>query len=216
MSETLRQHLLHCSDEYKSRAERPRVAWDCMAAKTWSDICLTLADRVWGMDDETALRTLIGLRDRDPGIDTSRGGIAWYAGYDHWAQMQRIVDPVARENRGYILLCESRASGHLKGPPEQQEAYARYLGINQCVSSIRRGMSDGTTFGWVMNESDEAWALRKRAWIERYHPDIQITGDRWNGDDYSPKITTVGEFLAADCVLPEGVTHWLPAYPAVA
>lgn len=220
MAERIIAHLLECSAEYKRRALRPRVAWDCLGAETWAGICKQLAGRVWGMDEATALRTLIAIRDGDySSMQGSEGAIGWYASMDMWTQMAEIVDPIAMEQVGYIVLRESRASGNLKGPPEQQEAYCRYLGTNLYMDGLRRGRSDGTTFGWVLDESDEAWAARKQAWFARYHPGILIREDRerWDsGASYTRVISSVGDFLAANCILPADVVHWLPAYPEVA
>lgn len=191
MPSTVYDHLVACAADYARRAANPQVAWDQLGAKAWSGRCETLANEVQGLSETDALAHLIRRRDEHAHLnwDTKNSSPwAFLVTIDLKQQMDIIVDPVAREHRGWIEV--STYGGLDDGKMSIRPGYRRMLGINHCVSHCGR----------ERDESDEAWQARRVAWLGRYHPNIWVTacdnGYGWGvgGGQCTSLLGTVQEF----------------------
>lgn len=195
MPNTVEQHLLKCAEEYSRRAAHPVVAWDCMGAATWGNRCRELAAAVSEMSDSDALAYLQECRAGATGQASLVGHsrpLSFVVGWDLVREMDKIVDPIAREKRGWI---EVKSNGGLdNGKMSTRPAYRRMLDTNHCVGFCGRNMG----------ESDDAWRTRRLEWLAAYHPDILVTcrdsGYGWglDGGQCTSLLGTVRDFSATD------------------
>lgn len=191
MSSAVYAHLLACGQRYAQRAANPVTAWDCFGAKTWAGHCETLAVEVADMSEQAAHAHLIHRRDSDshrPPSKQNTSAWSFMVTLDLIREMDAIVDPIAREHRGWI---EVTTNGGLdNGKMSIRPAYRRMLGVNHCVSHCGR----------EVGETDQAWATRRAAWLSRYHPDIHVTcrehgyGSGLAGGQCTSLLGTVREF----------------------
>jgi len=158
---TVQEHLTACSEEYARRAANPRVGWDVLSASTWADTCRRLAAEVGGMSDAEAVAHLKARREewasRAEGLPGRGFAPGWFVGMDIHSTMDEIIDPVARERRGWIEI-----SGYCFGA--DGPLYRRMLGVNHCVATLRRTRGEG----------DAEWLDRRALWLAAYHDDIPV------------------------------------------
>jgi len=207
-------HLRACQTDYIARHRTPRVAWDCMSAETWSNTCGRLAEEIetLGLTGDQAIGFLKGrahaMRTR---ADAGVTGLGMIVSMDVWREMDAIIDPIARDRRGWIEL-----SGHrehfgregLDGLP----TYRRMLGANTCVSTltrehteVRRGRyADPSEPRRFVIEDEAAWEARRQAWLGRYAGDIWVVHREggWHRDAdattsirYTPLYGTVADHM---------------------
>jgi hypothetical protein len=193
MSSTHYHHLAACAEDYARRAAHPMTAWDQLSAKTWSALCETLANELVHLSEADALAHLIRRRDEHSHLNWNTENSspwAFLVTIDLKRQMDIIVDPIAREHRGWIEV--STFGGLDDGKMSVRPGYRRMLGVNHCVSHCGR----------QPGESDEAWQSRRVNWLGRYHPDIHVTsrdnGYGWGvgGGQCTSLLGTVREFAA--------------------
>jgi hypothetical protein len=191
MTSSTYNHLLACGQRYAQRAANPVVAWDCIGAKTWAGRCETLAGEILDMTEQDALAHLIRRRDHDSHRSPSKLNTspwAFLVTIDLVREMDTIVDPIAREHRGWVEV--TTTGGLDNGKMSIRPAYRRMLGINHCVSYCGR----------ERDESDQAWQERRVAWLSQYHPNIHVTcrdhGYGWGlgGGQCTSLLGTVREF----------------------
>lgn len=191
MSSTVYNHIRACGQRYAQRAKNPVTAWDCIGASSWASRCETLAEEIKGLGEDEALAHLIRRRDNHahltPG-QKSESTWAFLVTIDLQREMDTIVDPIAKEHRGWV---EVTSNGGLdNGKMSVRPAYRRMLGVNHCVSYCGR----------EVGETDQAWQDRRVAWLSRYHPNIlvmcQETGYGWglDGGQCTSLLGTVREF----------------------
>jgi len=216
MSERIITYLTERSAQFQRRADCPRVAWDQIGAEPWAKACLDLAERVRGMSDEAALAALFAIRDdiKAPDLlESERGALpGWYYGFDFEKTMTDLLDPIGNERVGYIALQE-RVHTKADGSKVIEEIYKRERHVNGVVSVLRRGRSNGTTFGWLYDETDEAWAERKRVWFSRYNSGVWVTRGGYHGHwapegrNFIELLGTVESYLAGGCAPPRELTR---------
>ena len=182
---TVHAHLLTQAQHYAGRAKNPVVAWDCLRAQKWADRCLTLADEVAGKSDEAALAHLKCFRAAVATKDTNQTGWGFYAVFSDLRELDALIDPIARERTGWIVL--GTHGGLDDGKRSIRPGYRRMLGINHCVASCGR----------ERGESDDAWLARRDAWFAQYHPDVKVIRDHtaWSADrtEYTHIVGTAGD-----------------------
>lgn len=187
----VREHVLACAQNYAKRAANPVTAWDCLGAKAWAGRCEDLANEVLGMSEEDALAHLIRRRDSGKHLSWSEPNTSpwsFVVTLDLLQHMDTIVDPIAREQRGWIEV--SSYGGLDNGKLSSRPSYRRMLGVNHCVSYCGR----------KLDESDQAWNARRVAWLSQYHPNIYVMsrdgGYGWGlgGGQCTSLLGTIGEF----------------------
>jgi hypothetical protein len=190
---TVEQHLLQCAAEYSRRAAHPVVAWDCMGAATWAGRCRELAAAVSEMSDTAALTYLQECRAGASGQASKLGfsrPLSFIVGFDLVREMDKIVDPIAREKRGWIAV--STSGGLDDGKLSTRPSYRRMLETNHCVGFCGR----------KERESDDAWSARRVAWLGKYHPDVLVicrdSGYGWglDGGQCTSVLGSVQEFAS--------------------
>lgn len=174
----VREHLLAQAEAYAARHDVPRTAWDQIGARSMSEACRDMAKQVSGMTDAQALAWLVSLRDTASVRDV-KDSIGLDMNMSYHSELERIIDPISREHRGWIEVSEDGLT--------LRPRYRRMLGINQAAGTIVRGIED----------TDEQWAERRRAWLLRYHPEIEVIRSRthWTTSGHEPiKVVTVKDF----------------------
>lgn len=178
-------YLLSEARQYAERAANPVTAWDCIGARRWSETCMKLAVNVEGKTDEDALTHLKAVRAALYGVEHPNTGWGFYAIFSDIRQLDAIIDPIARDLTGWIVL--GTHGGLDDGKCSTRPGYRRMLGINHCVSSCGR----------ERGESDDAWLARRDAWLARYHPHIKVIRDHtaWSEDrtQYTSLVGNVAE-----------------------
>jgi len=186
---SVQQHLIRCAEDYEARAANPVVAWDCMGASAWGSACRRFASETAAMSDTEAVAWLTAKRDAVPAKAGDAVLPGWYLQMDWLAQMDRILDPVARERVGWI---EVGSNGGLDGGrPGERPGYRRMLGVNRCVSYCGR----------ERGEDDSAWLRRRADWLSRYHGGIWVARSFYgrytsDGNHYTQIVGTVGSFAS--------------------
>lgn len=178
-------HLRACAARFNERDRRPVVAWDCMGAATWAKVCNAIADEIesLGLAGEQAIGFLKAkAHQARTGADAkSQKGLGFLVSMDAWTKFDEIIDPIARDRRGWIEV-----SGHAEHfnriGIDNIPTYRRMLGSNQCVATLTREWREerrpryadhnAPRRCWV--ESDEAWEARRLEWLGRYHPDVWV------------------------------------------
>lgn len=205
-------HLRACRDDYRRRAHRPVVAWDCLGAATWGDVCDRLADDVdeLGLTGERAIGFLKAKAKEASDASGDMRGIGLVVSLDLVRQFQIIMDPIARDPVGWIKVRGHREHFGREGVEGMPE-YRRMLGTNNCVAYLKRdwgesrGRFGSTNPRTPRIEAEDAWEARRVAWLARYNPGIQVihgeggwivdpTEDR--GASYTPLYGTVAEHMA--------------------
>jgi hypothetical protein len=159
---SVHQHLTACAAEYAERSRNPITAWDQLAADKWSGLCLQLAREIEYLSDDEALVYLKAKRTTCV-LNTSSSA-ALVISMSHMKEYDRVIDPIAREQTGWI---EVNAWGGLDdGKSSERPGYRRMLDTNHCVGFVGR----------ALGESDEDWLRRRAAWLAQYHPDIWVIG----------------------------------------
>lgn len=195
-------HLRACRDRFAERSKRPVVAWDCMGASKWAEICDGLAREIedLGLHGEQAIGFLKG-RAHDSRTRADRGdqsGMGIVVSMDVWSRFDEIIDPIARDRRGWIEL-RGHAEHFDREGIEGMPTYRRMLGVNQCVATLSREWGEiprnrGSIYRMAEPiggprrcriESEDAWETRRQAWLGRYHPDIPVIHAEggWERDD---------------------------------
>lgn len=233
------EYLRTCAADYLYRHKNPRVAWDCIAAKTWSDICLRLADEVAGMPMERAVgylkamqqRAIKGTEENWPNKGPSPVA-SFLSHLDASREFDRILDPIAHDRVGYIQVQAlgnyadfTTSDGVTYKESPSRPYYRRMLGINNQVGGISR----------QDDESDELWLARRRRWLSQYHPGIMVVAEGgWfhrtdvfdqtdirepTGWQYTPFYGRVGEFIEERHLVAMGtwgylhmIADWQPAH----
>jgi hypothetical protein len=186
-------HLLACAANFAERSRKPRVAWDCMGASTWAKLCETFATEVAAMTDEQGIAHLQAKRATMLNRDFKGGdGLpGWYLQMDTLSRLDEIIDPIAKERRGWIEIDSmTDIDGTIRvGRPY----YRRMLGINQQVASLLR----------EKGETDDHWLTRRAEWLGTYHPQVWVIrngawvheeGD-FRGREYTQIVGTVAAFI---------------------
>lgn len=188
-------HLLDCAAKYANRAAYPVVAWDCMGAATWAGRCRELAAAVADMSEFEALHYLQECRAGAPAQASKVGysrPLSFIVGIDLVREMDRIIDPIAKEKRGWIAVCSH--GGLDDGVISTRPGYRRMLDTNHCVGFCGR----------ERGESDDAWRTRRLQWFSQYHPDVPVIctelGYGWglDGGRCTSILGTAQQFSATD------------------
>lgn len=178
-------HLRTCHIQFAERAARPIVAWDCFGASKWAEVCRDLANEIegLGLTGDQAIGFLKGKAHavRGRADAAHQGGLGILVTLDAWGRFDEIIDPVARDKRGWIEV--KGHSEHFGRPGVNgMPTYRRMLGANQCVAMLSREWKeerrhrdaplDAPRTTWVESEAD--WEARRQTWLSRYHPDILV------------------------------------------
>ena len=156
-------------------ANNPQEPMDVIAAEERARTCEKIAKSLVGLGDKEAVAELKRIQEHfqslanDPSCDN--GGVdgmtdaEWFDG---------LFDQVAGENNGYI---EVQSTGIWTGPNGEtnilaRPAYYRYNGNCKNTSSLFR----------KHGETDEAWLIRRKEWLDCYHPDVPVRHGYKRGD----------------------------------
>lgn len=228
-------HLRACAARYAERHRKPVVAWDCMGAAKWGEVCNRLADEIedLGLPREQAVGYLKAKAKQGRDGAGDGRGVGLLISLDMWREFDRIIDPIARDRVGWIEV-----SGHrehfgrdgFEGLPE----YRRMLGANHCVAFLSRDRKEapvrrGTAIQerrYTIEAADK-WEERRLAWLSQYHPGIPVIhkegGYMRDGSEtrsYTPIYGTVEQHMAESLPyalsVPFGLTMSLSAPLAAA
>lgn len=205
-------HLRACRDDYRRRARRPVVAWDCLGAATWGDVCDRLADDIdeLGLAGERAIGFLKAKTKEASDASGDMRGPGLVVSLDLVRQFQLIMDPIARDLVGWIEVRGHREHFGREGVEGMPE-YRRMLGVNNCVAYLKRDWSESrsrfgsTNPGTCRIETEDAWEARRVAWLSRYNPGIRVIHAEGGyaidpvdgqGARYTPLYGTVAEHMA--------------------
>lgn len=201
---SVRTYLLATAKEFSERDRNPVVAWDIIGAAAWARACRVFAKEVAGMSHDDGVKHLKARRKEIEKADYSdkpeKGQKAgkvekdrlpgWFLQIDFSKRMDEIIDPIARDRKGWIEICT--AGGLDDGKCSTRPGYRRMLGINRQV-------------GWIgreRGESDAAWLKRRAEWLGQYHGGVKVARDnRWNPttkDFELDVVATVREFLKTE------------------
>ena len=187
----IHQHILRFQEKYARRAREPLVAWDCLGAERWAQDLAALAQEVESMSEEQALAHLQALRreaDRLPLQGQNSWGLVSTMWHCH--KLDELIDPVARECVGWIVL--GTHGGLNNGKMSTRPGYRRMLDVNHCVAACGR----------ERDESDEDWLAHRDAWLAQYHPDVPVVRDNraWSEDrtQYTAFVGTVKSLRATE------------------
>lgn len=160
----LHSHVLQEAEKYAHRAKSPVVAWDCLGAKSWAEELRGIAQHIAPLSHEEGLAHLQELRAK---VDEMPLSSDWglLAAISRRHLLDELIDPVAREPNGFIVL--STWGGLDDGKKSVRPAYKRMLGMNHCVASCGR----------ERGESDRQWLERRDTWLARYHPEVRVIRD---------------------------------------
>lgn len=186
MTQTFSAYLLEEARDYFLRDAKPRVAWDQMAAKTWGDKCVQWAEACEGMTHAEGCAFLLAIRDRPSEATT---GMKFMVGMDVWKEITRLVDPFTKDPQGWIKYRQHDGGASV--------SFTRYIGLNQPMSTIRKGKPiPYSTFGWNNEEDATAWTARKAAWFSRYAEDLPVLDDNVTPWDFTfyPILGRAGDF----------------------
>lgn len=182
-------HLRACEARFNERALRPVVAWDCLGAASWSRACRMLAAEIEsaGLTGEQAIGYLKAkaheVRTRTADMDR---GIGFLVGLDAWTRFDEIIDPIARDRRGWIEV-RGHSEHFGREGVEGMPTYRRMLGVNHCVASLsREWKEESRRRGFHQTplpadapracriEPEDSWEARRLEWLGRYHPGILV------------------------------------------
>jgi hypothetical protein len=178
-------HLRQCQIRFAERAARPVVAWDCLGASKWAEVCGRIANEIegLGLTGEQAVGFLKGkahaARTRADAADLA--GLGILVSLDTWGKFDEIIDPIARDRRGWIEVkghAEHFGREGIHGMP----TYRRMVGVNQCVATLSREWKeerrhrdapiDAPRRMWI--EPEDKWEARRQAWLSRYHDGVLV------------------------------------------
>lgn len=150
----------------------PQEPMDVIAAEERARTCEKIAKSIVGLGEKEAVAELKRIQEhfaRDPSfVDGGVDGMTDAEWFDC------LFDQVARENSGYINV---QSSGIWEGPDGKINilalpAYYRYNGDGNNTSTLFRSH----------NETDEAWLIRRKEWLDCYHPDVPVRHGYKRGD----------------------------------
>lgn len=153
----------------------PQEPMDVIAAEERARTCEKIAKSLVGLGEKEAVAELKRIQEhfhnRASDASCVEGGID---GMTDAEWFDCLFDRVARENSGYI---EVQSSGIWEGPNGEtnilaRPAYYRYDGNGKNTSSLFR----------AHGETDESWLIRRKEWLDCYHPDVPVRHGYERGD----------------------------------
>lgn len=156
-------------------ANNPQEPMDVIAAEERARTCEKIAKGLVGFSEKEAVAELKRIQEHFHSLahDPScvNGGID---GMTDAEWFDCLFDQVAGENNGYI---EVQSTGIWTGPNGETNilalpAYYRYDGNGKNTSSLFR----------AHGETDEAWLIRRKEWLDCYHPDVPVRHGYKRGD----------------------------------